>query len=476
MQPRHRVSRTAIELIKRFEGYREKAAQLPDGRWTIGHGHTLTARQGAVVSAEDAEALLLYDLIAVAHALNEQVFSPLGQNQFDALASFAFNLGLDQFGRSGVLKRLNEGSPILAASAMELWRKSEVGGERIVVDALVRRRAAEKALFLTPDDQTWTPAPSHVLKPLVDTDAFDLIPMQDPAHVSLSLEGEAVVVTREGDAAPGPVAPDEDAFGDDDGPARSAAEAVTARLSTIFQDPGEEPRIPPPPEPPAEPDFVLQPPEFDEDELVAAAEPDDDADELRGPDLFETPLVTEESGDAEPDEPEYAEAEIAPAEAEDAVPEAAGLEAAEPEAPEPEEIELETEDREATVAEPAAADTDEFGFPLDDDDRPPIPERRVIDDRVPYELDDEPVVHARPEQPEGSALAVVMLGALGLVFFGGGAFWAFYARPMPSTAWLDPRMVGLFAGVAGALFIAVAVYLLLQRLGRAQERAARERG
>jgi len=467
MQPRHRVSRTAIELIKRFEGYREKAAQLPDGRWTIGHGHTLTARQGAVVSAEDAEALLLYDLIAVAHALNEQVFTPLTQHQFDALASFAFNLGWDQFGRSGVLKRLNEGSPILAACAMELWRKAEVGGERIVVDALVRRRAAEKALFLTPDDEVWTPAPSHILKPLVDTDAFDLIPMQDPAQVTLSVEGEALVVAREGLSAPPPVAPDEDDFGEDDGPARSAAEAVTARLSTIFQDPGEEPQRPPSPEPPAEPDFVLQPPEFDEEDAPAGrAEPDEAGDELRGPDLFETPLVeaqdeAELQSEPEGDEPEFAEPEIETAEAQDAVPAAANLE---------------TEEAAGAAApEEARAFEDEFGFPLDDDDRPPIPERRIIDDGVPYDLDDEPVVHALPDHPEGGVLAVVMLATLGLVFFGGGAFWAFYARPMPSSAWLDPRLVGLFAGVAGALFISVAVYLLLQRLGRASERAARER-
>jgi hypothetical protein len=46
---------------------------------------------------------------------------------------------------------------------------------------------------------------------------------------------------------------------------------------------------------------------------------------------------------------------------------------------------------------------------------------------------------------------------------------------MPNSAWLDPRMVGLFAGIAGALFIAVAAYLLLQRLGRASEREARDR-
>src|SRR5690348_10763379 len=121
MSPRHRVSRTAIELIKRFEGYRRKAAQLPDGRWTIGHGHTLTARGGAEVSEEDAEALLVYDLIGISHAVNEHVYAPLTQNQFDALCSFAFNLGVDQFRRSQVLKRLNEGQMVQAACAMELW-------------------------------------------------------------------------------------------------------------------------------------------------------------------------------------------------------------------------------------------------------------------------------------------------------------------------------------------------------------------
>ena len=62
----------------------------------------------------------------------------------------------------------------------------------------------------------------------------------------------------------------------------------------------------------------------------------------------------------------------------------------------------------------------------------------------------------------------------GLVFFGGGVFWATNARPATSS-WLDPRMVGWLAGVAGALFFAIAVYLLLQRLGRASEREARDR-
>src|SRR5215471_15898612 len=99
---RQQVSRAAIDLIKRFEGYRRKAAQLPDGRWTIGYGHTLSARQGAEVSEADAEALLIFDLMAVAKGVDELVFSELNPNQFDALCAFAFSIGLDAFRGSEV--------------------------------------------------------------------------------------------------------------------------------------------------------------------------------------------------------------------------------------------------------------------------------------------------------------------------------------------------------------------------------------
>ncbi len=430
MLPRHRVSRTAIDLIKRFEGYRQKAAQLPDGRWTIGHGHTLTARQGAQVSEADAEALLLYDLIAVAHAVNEQVFVALGQNAFDALACFIFNIGTDSFARSGVLKRLNEGSPVMAACAMELWRKAEVGGERIVIDALVRRRAAEKALFLTPDNGLWIPAPSPVLRPLVDAEARDVLPSQTPVEVTTATEGEAVVVLRDGEpAAPPPIPPDEDA---EASPALAAAEAVTARLAKIFQDPGPEPDVEaeeppaaeavaeppqpeaefePEPEPLAEEPFALCAPDFEEDIAQAEEEVwDDTEDETRGPDLFGAAAIDVIEADEATDPP----------------------------------------------AEAIARD------------------RFVIDDGAPYDFV-APAVQPLPEEPEGNSLTLAALAALGLVFFGGGAFWATNARTLPGAAWIDPRTVGLLAGIAGAMFFAVAVYLLLNRLTRTSERQARHR-
>jgi lysozyme len=428
MSPRHRVSRTAIELIKRFEGYRRKAAQLPDGRWTIGYGHTLSAREGAEVSEDDAEALLLYDLIAVSHAVREQAHAPLGDHQFDALCAFAFNIGLHNFARSGVLKRLNEGSPILAACAMELWRKAEVGGEKIVVDALVRRRAAEKALFLTPDGDAWPTAPSHILQPLVDTDAHDVVPRQAPVAVEAGLEGQSVVLLREGAPAPEPAVPEEE----DEGPVRAVAEAVTGRLATIFQEPGEEPQAPVAPSAEPEPaPFTLEPPEFEDSEAdEAETEVELDVDGSPGPDLF-TPSV------------------------EDAI--------AATEAP-----------GEGSADEPAADAGGVDGPAWPGPPRDPS-ERRIIDDAVPFDVEDEPMVHRLPAEPERGGLTLAALAVLGLVFFGGGVFWATNARPMPGEAWIDSHVVGWLAGLTGALFFAIAVYLLLQRLSRVAEREARNR-
>ena len=423
MQPRHRVSRTAIELIKRFEGYRRAAAQLPDGRWTIGHGHTMTARKGAEVSEEDAEALLLYDLIGVAHALNEAVFTPLTQNQFDALASFAFNLGLDSFHQSGVLKRLNEGALIQAASSMDLWRKANVGGERIVVDALVRRRAAEKLLFLTPPGEAWTPAPSPILQPLLDTDARDLVPLQAPVEVTVALDGDQLGLLREGEPTPPPATPEEETLA----PAAAAAEAVTARLSTIFQDVGQEPAdheapaAPAPPEPFEDPvPFFLRAPEAEPvsgETDVLDGPPLNEA-ELESDRLFETPGQDVLESDSEP---------------------------------------------EVTVEDPTGY-VDEEPFARD---------RTRFAEGPLFDLDS-PASAKGAQRPENGLLTLVALAVLGLVFFGGGIFWATYARADAGAGWLGPRLVGGLAGVAGVGFFVVAVYLLLDRLGRAAERDARE--
>ncbi|HTX51096.1 MAG TPA: lysozyme [Caulobacteraceae bacterium] len=235
------MSRSAVELIKAFEGFRSRAAQLDDGRWTIGYGHTLTARAGAEITERDAEALLLYDLIQAAHAVNEHVYAPLNQNQFDALVSLVFNIGPRAFRGSPTLRRLNEGRPLEAAMAMEMWRKSDLDGERIVIDALVRRRAAEKALFLKPMEG-WTPAPTPVLPPRIDYDALALMPLTGAAVARANLDGERAAAARA----------DEPVFHPADEPSASAAAAaaVIERLEAILHEPhAEEPAKPSPVEP-----------------------------------------------------------------------------------------------------------------------------------------------------------------------------------------------------------------------------------
>ena len=235
MRPRLSVSRSAVELIKTFEGYRSKAAHLDDGRWTIGYGHTLTAREGAEISEPEAEALLLYDLIGASHAVNEFVHAPLTQNQFDALVSFVFNIGVLAFRGSPTLRRLNEGRPLEAALGMELWRKADLEGERIVVDALVRRRAAEKALFLKPMEG-WMPAPTPVLPPKLDYDALGMIPLTSPIATRTATSGDRLYAERT-PLAPAPAQPDEPSASE------AAAAAVIERLESILSEPTIAPAI-----------------------------------------------------------------------------------------------------------------------------------------------------------------------------------------------------------------------------------------
>ena len=224
MQPRHQVSAAAIELIKSFEGFRRSAAQLPDGRWTVGFGHTRSAREGARIGEEDASALLLFDLAEVCVVLNDVVFTPLTQNQFDALVSFVMNIGVDNFRTSSVLRKINEGSLLQAAAALEMWRKADFEGERIVVDALVRRRAAEKSLFLTPTDG-FVPTPSPVVRPKVDL-AAEAGLSGAAVELTAPLEGANAAARRETSDLPSQTPSSTE----------TAAALVSARLQAILSD------------------------------------------------------------------------------------------------------------------------------------------------------------------------------------------------------------------------------------------------
>ncbi|RDD82426.1 lysozyme [Dyella tabacisoli] len=142
------VSATGIALIQRFEGCRLVAYRDSVGVWTIGYGHTgPDVQPGMSIDAAQADSLLQADLAHATAAILSLVTVPLRQPQLDALASFVFNLGAKAFAGSTLLRKLNAGD--YAGAAAEFPRWSNAGGQPVA--GLLRRRIAERTLFLTPD-------------------------------------------------------------------------------------------------------------------------------------------------------------------------------------------------------------------------------------------------------------------------------------------------------------------------------------
>lgn len=144
------ISQNGIDLIKQFEGKRLEAYLCPAGIPTIGYGHTGKVNGkpivlGMKISEKKAEALLKKDLKSFEKGVSDCVKVPLSQGQFDALVSFSYNLGIGSLQTSTLLKLLNQKKYTEAADQFGRWVKA--GNE--VLDGLVKRREAEKKLFLS---------------------------------------------------------------------------------------------------------------------------------------------------------------------------------------------------------------------------------------------------------------------------------------------------------------------------------------
>lgn len=139
-----KTSRRGRKLIQRFEGFRDEAYKPhKDDVWTIGYGHTKTAKPGMVITKHKAALLLTGDLRDAERAVNTYVKVSLSQAQYDALVSFVFNVGAGAFKRSTLLGKLNSGQYSAVDDQLARWVYS--GGR--VFAGLVRRRAAEADLF-----------------------------------------------------------------------------------------------------------------------------------------------------------------------------------------------------------------------------------------------------------------------------------------------------------------------------------------
>ena len=153
-----RVSEKCLAMIEKFEGCLLKASNKLDGVWTIGYGQTgryygKKVCKGMTTTKALAHAWLRdHSIKTYEDAVTQAVKVPINQNQFDALVSFAYNVGVGALKQSTALRKLNAGDYTGAADALTMWTKCN--GK--VLAGLVRRRKEERALFLTPVTQPQT--------------------------------------------------------------------------------------------------------------------------------------------------------------------------------------------------------------------------------------------------------------------------------------------------------------------------------
>lgn len=139
-----KISQVGIDLIKSFEGLKLEAYQDSVNVWTIGYGTTKNVQPGMKITLEQAEELLRHDLDTFERGVTSLIGVPVSQNQFDALVSFAYNLGLGSLKKSTLLKYLNNAQYLEAADEFLRWDKA--GGKKL--KGLTKRRNAERLLFL----------------------------------------------------------------------------------------------------------------------------------------------------------------------------------------------------------------------------------------------------------------------------------------------------------------------------------------
>jgi GH24 family phage-related lysozyme (muramidase) len=189
MKLRLKSTPAARALIREYEPFRGSAERDANGRWTVGYGHRAGAREDTTVSRDDAELLMIYDVLQAEKAVDESINDPLQSPQRDALISFALGIGLTAFRQSAVVRLINKGRWRAAADAIAAWG----GGDN-------PRHDAERALFMTdlPADISGRPVElvievehpdldedddAPVVEPDVeDVEAADEAPVEDPAE------------------------------------------------------------------------------------------------------------------------------------------------------------------------------------------------------------------------------------------------------------------------------------------------------
>ena len=140
------INEKGLELIKSFESLRLDSYRCPAGIATVGWGHTgPDVRIPMTITLEEAETLLKGDVARFERGVEAMIANaPTTDDQFSAMVSLSFNIGLGKFATSTVLKRHKLGNHVGAANAFLMWNRA--GGQ--ILKGLMRRREAERKLYL----------------------------------------------------------------------------------------------------------------------------------------------------------------------------------------------------------------------------------------------------------------------------------------------------------------------------------------
>lgn len=146
------ISQNCLDVIKKWEGFKSEAYLDPVGIPTIGYGTTRypdgrKVRLGESISEQVAEAFLLQDCDRFAQRVTDALTTEVNQNQFDALVSFTYNLGIGAFQGSTLLKKINAYKFDEAAPEFNKWVYATIDGVRTKLEGLVNRRQDERSLF-----------------------------------------------------------------------------------------------------------------------------------------------------------------------------------------------------------------------------------------------------------------------------------------------------------------------------------------
>ena len=143
-------------LLKQFEGFRSSPYLDSVGVPTIGYG-TISYPGGEAVRMDDPAItepqgiqFLNYQLGLKSKAIAPMLQRPAGLHQAAAMLSLTYNIGTGAFGSSSVLKLFNAGNIAGAADAFLMWDKGHVDGQAVVIPGRLKRRQAERTVFLTP--------------------------------------------------------------------------------------------------------------------------------------------------------------------------------------------------------------------------------------------------------------------------------------------------------------------------------------